>query len=320
MDILVIGISSIFCRRVLPALLTLECIEKIHLASSRNHVHVDIPESHRGKFYCGYDTALRETTPCIAYISLPNHLHAEWTRKALLAGFHVIVDKPAFLDWQETKSILQFARQNNLCLAESTVWPFHPQVQAVRSVFERYDSEPRSIQAVFSFPPLPQSNFRNDPNMGGGSFYDLGPYAVTPGRVFFHDEPLYVSTDILSRNEETGIDTGFVFSAIYPRGRSFQGYFSFDTEYKNSLSILGKGISVTLEPAFTFTNAMISEINIRAGSQSERLTFQPADSFAVFFQGVFNSINAGEWMSWLDVLGRDAHLMHLAAEAAKEKK
>lgn len=320
MDILVIGISSIFCRRVLPALLSLECVGKIHLASSRTSVEVVIPESRRGEFYCGYETALRDTPPCIAYISLPNHLHAEWTRKALSAGFHVIVDKPAFLDWQETQSMLQLAKQKNRCLAESTVWPFHPQVQAVRSAFDRIGSEPRSIQGVFSFPPLAKSNFRNDPKMGGGSFYDLGRYAVTPGRIFFQDEPLYVSADVLSRNEETGIDTGFVFSAIYPRGRSFQGYFSFDTEYKNCLSLLGKGMSVTLEPAFTFTNAMISEIDVRSGSKSERITFESADSFANFFQAVISSIQAAEWSSWLDVLGRDAHVMHLAAEAVKERK
>ena len=320
MDILVIGVSNIFCRRVLPALLSLECVDKIHLASSRTSVEVDIPESRRGKFICGYEKALRDTPPCIAYISLPNHLHAEWTRKALLAGFHVIVDKPAFLDWDETQSILQLAKQNNCCLAESTVWPFHPQVQAVRNSFDRVGSEPRSIQAVFSFAPLPKSNFRNDPKMGGGSFYDLGRYAVTPGRIFFQDDPLYVSADILSRDDESGIDTGFVFSAIYSRGRSFQGYFSFDTEYKNCLSILGRGMAVTLEPAFTFTNAMISEINIRVGSKSERIAFEPADSFAVFFQAVINSIRAGEWMSWLDVLGRDAHVMHRAAEAAGVKR
>ena len=320
MDILVIGVSSIFCRRALPALLSLECVDKMHLASSRTSVDVDIPESRRGKFFRGYETALRDTPPCIAYISLPNHLHAEWTRKALLAGFHVIVDKPAFLDWQETQSMLQLAMQNNLCLAESTVWPFHRQVQAVRSAFEQIGSEPRSIQAAFSFPPLPQSNFRNDPKMGGGSFYDLGRYAVTPGRIFFQDEPLHVSADILSRSEETGIDTGFVFSAIYPRGRSFQGFFSFDSEYKNSLSLLGRGMAVTLEPAFTFTNAMISGVDIRTGSQSERITFEPADSFAVFFQAVISSIRTGEWMSWLDVLGRDAHVMHRAAEAAGVKR
>jgi NDP-hexose-3-ketoreductase len=320
MDILVIGVSSVFCRRVLPALLSLQCVGKIHLASTRTLVDVDIPESRQGNFFCGYDMALRETQPCIAYISLPNHIHAEWTRKALLAGFHVIVDKPAFLDWQETQSIVQLARERNLCLAESTVWPFHPQVQAVRHAFERIGSKPRSIQAVFSFPPLPKSNFRNNPAMGGGSFHDLGRYAVTPGRVFFQDEPMQVFADFLSTDKETGIDTGFVMTAIYSGGRTFQGFFSFETEYRNCLSILGQGMSVTLEPVFTFTNALVSEIDIRVNSHAERLVFEPADSFAVFFQAVIDSISVGGWEIWIDILERDAHVIHLAAEAAKERK
>lgn len=320
MDILVIGVSSIFCRRVLPALLSLECVDRIHLASSRTFVDVDIPESRRGKFFCGYDVALHDTPPCIAYISLPNHLHAEWTRKALLAGFHVIVDKPAFLDWPETQSILQLAKQNNLCLAESTVWPFHPQVQAIQLAFDQIASEPRSIQAVFSFPPLLKSNFRNDPKMGGGCFYDLGRYAVSPGRIFFRDDPISVTADVLCRSDADGIDTGFAISAIYPRGRSFQGYFGFNTEYRNSLAILGRGMSVTLEPAFTFTNTMISEVNIRTDSKIERLAFKPADSFAVFFQSVISSINEGTWMNWGDIMRRDAYVMYLAEKSIKERK
>lgn len=319
MDILVIGVSSIFCRRVLPALLSLDCVDQIHLASSRASVEIDIPEPRRGTFHCGYDIALRDTPPCIAYISLPNHLHAEWARKALLAGFHVIVDKPAFLSWEEAEPILQLARLKNLCIAESTVWPFHPQVQAVKNAFNQIGSEPRSIQAVFSFPPLPKSNFRNDPKMGGGSLLDLGRYAISPGRVFFQDEPVDMTTNILGRNSETGVDTCFVFSAIYSRGRSFQGFFSFETEYKNSLSILGKDLSVTLDSAFTFSNTMLPEINVRTASRSDRIVYEPADSFAVFFQEVIKSIQSGAWSVWLDILERDAYVMHLAEKSAKER-
>ena len=318
MDILIIGVSSIFCRRVLPALLSLDCVDKIHLASRRSQVSVDIPNSRRGIFHSDYEAAIRNTSPCIAYISLPNHLHADWARRALEAGFHVIVDKPAFVSWIDTQSLLHLARQQNLCLAESTVWSFHPQVKAVLGAFDRIGSEPRSIQAVFSFPPLPPANFRNNPQMGGGSFFDLGRYAVSPGRIFFKDDPLFVSANMLSHNIDSGIDTGFVFSALYPRGRSFQGFFSFETEYKNSLLVLGKGLSVSLEPAFTFSDKLISEVNIRVGSRPEKLSFESADSFAVFFESVICSIFEGEWANWLDILERDAHVMHLAYESTKD--
>jgi dTDP-3,4-didehydro-2,6-dideoxy-alpha-D-glucose 3-reductase len=319
MDILVIGVSNIFCRRVLPALLSLDSVDKIHLASSRSQLNVEIPEARRGNVFPNYDEALRNTSPCIAYVSLPNHLHAEWASKALLAGFHVIVDKPAFLSWSDTQVLLKLARIKNLCLAESNVWSFHPQVIAVQNEFIRIGSEPRSIQAVFSFPPLPKDNFRNNPNMGGGSFLDLGRYAVSPGRIFFGEAPLNVSAEIINVNQEAGVDTSFTFSAVYSRGRTFQGFFSFETEYKNSLSIIGKGMSAILEPAFTFPNSMQSELHIRVNSQSEILSFEPADSFAVFFNSVIYSISTENWMSWIDILEHDAYVMQSAQKSIKRK-
>ena len=318
MDVLVIGVSNIFRRRVLPALLSLNCVDKIHLASSHFFSEVDIPVSRRGNYYSGYDVALSQTSPCVAYISLPNHLHAEWTHKALLCGFHVIVDKPAFLNWSEAQPILELAKKKGLCLAESTVWPFHPQVRAVQDAFERLGSEPRSIQAIFSFPPLPKSNFRNDPEMGGGSFNDLGRYAVTPGRIFFKSDPRNILVNILSRSEETNVDMGFVISANYSRGRSFQGFFSFCTEYKNCLTILGERMAVTLEPAFSFTDTKISEIDIRSNSTLQRITFEQADAFTSFFQEVINSIQDGTYMRWAYILERDANVMQLAVNSAEE--
>lgn len=319
MDILVIGVSAIFCRRVLPALLSLTCVDKIHLASRRPSNDIDLPQPRRGEFFCGYEEALRNLRPCLAYISLPNNLHAEWTRKALLAGFHVVVDKPAFLTWQDTEANLKLANDRHLCLAESTVWPFHPQVNAIQQAFAQHGSEPRAIQAVFSFPPLPSSNFRNKPDMGGGSFYDLGRYAVTPGRVFFKDEPTQISTEILSRDPESGIDTSFAISLAYPRGRYLQGFFSFNGAYKNSISIIGDRISASIEPAYTFTDALISKINIRINSEIKELSFRPANSFAAFFEAVIHSIQSENWSAWHHTLERDAYAMHRALACATEK-
>lgn len=319
MDILIIGVSSIFFRKVLPAILSLNSVNKIHLASRRLRVDVDIPEAKRGNFYVGYESALCDVPPCIAYISLPNQLHADLTRKALLAGFHVIVDKPAFLSLDETHTLTQLARQQNLCLAESTVWSFHPQIKAVQDAFSSLGSEPKAIQGVFSFPPLSKDNFRNNPLMGGGSFHDLGRYAVSPGRVFFQDAPTRVSAEVLDVDSVTGVDTAFYISATYPRGRIFQGFFSFDAEYRNSLSILGKHVSITLEPAFTFTSKPITEINLKTDSQSKTISFDPSDTFAVFFQSVIESINFGNWDSWSNILEYDARAIHMAYESIKEK-
>ena len=39
------------------------------------------------------------------YVALPNHLHAEWARRAADAGKHVLVEKPAALTAKELTAL-----------------------------------------------------------------------------------------------------------------------------------------------------------------------------------------------------------------------
>jgi dTDP-3,4-didehydro-2,6-dideoxy-alpha-D-glucose 3-reductase len=312
MDILVIGVSNIFRRKVLPALLDIDSVGLIHTASRRPSLNIEIPTHKRGSFFHGYETALRELSPCLAYISLPNSLHAEWTAKALEAGFHVIIDKPAFMNIEDTNNILDIADKKILCLAEATVWPFHPQIETVKKIFSDAQSEVVSIQSVFSFPPLPENNFRNFKSLGGGSFYDLGAYAVSPGRIFFDDKPNEVWCRKLCVNPEAEVDTGFAINAVYSNGRIMQGFFSFGTEYKNSLSLLGKNMSITIDNVFTVNKDFQVEINFRTKNETKSIKIPSSDIFNNFFSKVIESINDNNYSNWKEDLKLDAEVLNMA--------
>ena len=65
------------------------------------------------------------------YNSLPNHLHAEWTIKALQAGVHVLCEKPFALTLEEVDSMIAASRTSGCALAEAFMYRYHPQTKIV---------------------------------------------------------------------------------------------------------------------------------------------------------------------------------------------
>jgi predicted dehydrogenase len=50
---------------------------------------------------------------------LPNRLHFEWTMKALLAGKHVLNEKPSANTAEETRQMFDLAEQKGLVLLDA---------------------------------------------------------------------------------------------------------------------------------------------------------------------------------------------------------
>jgi D-xylose 1-dehydrogenase (NADP+, D-xylono-1,5-lactone-forming) len=62
--------------------------------------------------YGSYDALLADRDIEAVYIPLPNHLHEEWTVKALRAGKHVLCEKPLALSLPEIDAIESASRQS----------------------------------------------------------------------------------------------------------------------------------------------------------------------------------------------------------------
>lgn len=320
MDVLILGYSDIVRRRVLPALVEIEGVRKIHIATGRVGLKVDIPVDKQGSIIHGYEAALNECHPCLAYISLPNHLHGYWVKKALLNGFHVVVDKPAFLSELDRDEALLIAKKRNLCLAEAVVWPYHDQISALKGIIQTIGSEIHAIQSIFSIPPMPSTNFRNDPASGGGAFNDLGAYAVSVGRIFFEASPIDLHCRVTTRDPHTKLNTGFVFNTFYDNGKIFQGFFSFGTEYRNSIIILGDKISAELNPVFTAGPTAETNMKMRTSNETSNYVIPGCDMFGVFLKSIFSTLENKKFNHWADILKKDSDIFFMAAQTIKELK
>jgi len=305
--ILFLGYSSIVRRRILPILPTIADIRSIAVASLLNFDHIKIPDSIAGTAYSDYETALDESGADIVYVSTINSEHTRWAKAALQRGLHTIVDKPATLNLEDTQRLLDMAAEKNCCLAESTVYAYHPQIKAIQQVFVDNDDLPIRITSTFSFPPMSPDNFRYQRKFGGGALWDLGQYAMTPGRLFFGQEPDEISG--IASDSADGVEISFSVLATYDQDRSLIGHFGFNTAYRNHIEVLGEKTVVWADRIFTTPETLENNITIIQNNQQTTRTVPPASSFACFLQTFVTAIQNQDYEQFGEDLLVDARTM-----------
>lgn len=315
MKCLLLGYSRIAQKRIIPAM-TKSNIRCIDVASRTRASGVVFPKGITGQVFSDYDIALAQSDADLAYISTVNSTHALWAEKALNRGMHVIVDKPAFTHLDDARHLADLSGRNNLCLAEATVFAYHPAVQAIRDAFLSADSQPTHIIATFSFPPLTPENFRYRRELGGGALWDVGPYAVVPGRIFFAREPEEICCRITDWDNE--VETSFSLMMTYSGGHSLVGHFGFNTGYCNRLELLGSDMVVSQDRIFTLPADMATPVHIRQGNQSKTIVVPPADSFSTFFREVIRAIDKGQVQSFAEEMMLDALVLHRMRKACNQ--
>jgi xylose dehydrogenase (NAD/NADP) len=126
-----------------------------------------------------YEALLADPAIDVIYNPLPNSLHAAWTIKAAEAGKHVLCEKPLTLSLAELDRVEAAAKANDVTIFEAFMYLHHPQTRTVlRLVEEDRIGNLRLINSWFNFflPPANADNIRLNPELGGGSLWDVGVY------------------------------------------------------------------------------------------------------------------------------------------------
>ena len=117
-------------RRLIPAIHASER-GKLTAVASRNK---QTAEAYARKWvipvsFGSYEAMLASDQVDAVYISLPNHLHAEWSIRALEAGKHVLCEKPLALTVEEVDQMIDASRAAHCVLAEAFMYRHHPQTK-----------------------------------------------------------------------------------------------------------------------------------------------------------------------------------------------
>lgn len=147
-----------------------------------------IPRAHGS-----YEALLADPEIDVVYISLPNHLHAPWTIKAVEAGKHVLCEKPLALHVEEVDAVKSAARQHGRVVMEAFMYRHHPQTLKVQEIVKSGSlGTLKLIRGSFSFVLSRDGDVRLDPAMGGGSIWDIGCYPISYARTVVGAAPLEV--------------------------------------------------------------------------------------------------------------------------------
>ena len=152
------------------------------LDSARSYAREwDIPQA-----FGSYSEMLESGEVDAVYISLPNHLHGEWTIKALETGVHVLCEKPFATSVEEVEAVIAARDKNNKVVTEAFMYRHHPQTRIVETwVREGKLGQITLIRGAFDYRMGPEGrrpeslNVRLVPEYGGGCLWDVGIYPLS---------------------------------------------------------------------------------------------------------------------------------------------
>ena len=265
---------------------------RLAAVASRSQVSADhyareqrIPRAHGS-----YEALLADPEIDVIYNSLPNHLHAEWTIKAVEAGKHVLCEKPLALSGEEVDAVKAAARNHGRLVMEAFMYRHHPQTLKVQELVKSgLLGELQLVRGSFSFALSREGDIRLDPAKGGGSIWDVGCYPINYVRTVVGEEPMEVFGWQVTG--PTGIDETFVGQMRFANGILAQFDSSFIVPLRWFMEIVGS--ERTLKLPSPFKPGTNEKIYLTRGDQAETIKIKGQELYIGEVENMADAILLG---------------------------
>tara|TARA_B100001093_G_C26817785_1_gene1010534 strand:+ start:452 stop:1480 length:1029 start_codon:yes stop_codon:yes gene_type:complete len=159
------------------------------LSRFRANLNIDI-----NNCYNDYENLLKNNKVDIVYIALPNSLHYPWALKSLNFKKHILVEKPAFINSQETKNIFNHPNFKDFFVGEGFMFRYHPQMTKIIELLKNNEiGQITSMVSTYGKNLLTKKHFFGlfnsskfnkkkrifSKSLGGGVILDHGSYIVS---------------------------------------------------------------------------------------------------------------------------------------------
>lgn len=133
--------------------------------------------------YYEYDELLNSDVDTV-YIALPNNLHFEFAKKALVANKNVIIEKPITSNYKEALMLRDLAKERNLFIFEAITNQYLPNYKKIKELLPSLGNI-KIVQCNYSQYSSRYNSFKEgnvlpafDPNFSGGALMDLNIYNI----------------------------------------------------------------------------------------------------------------------------------------------
>ena len=242
--------------------------------------------------YGSYADLLADKEIEAVYIPLPNHLHAEWVKKAADAGKHVLCEKPFAMSAGEAREAFDHARGKGVLVMESLMYRFHPQwIRAVEIVRSGELGEIHAVTTFFSYMIQDPGNVRNILEIGGGGMRDVGSYAVSAARLVVGTEPIRVLS-LMHRDQALKTDT--LSTGVLDFGKT-RSTFTVGTQSQawQRVDVVGSAGNMTVHIPFNPHTDAPTELTVTAWNGTRVVRMPLADHFVEVFDAFSRAVRSG---------------------------
>ncbi len=187
----VLGVAAIATSRFMPAMNGASSARLVAIASrSLDKAKAVAQEFGVPRYFGSYEELIADPEIDALYVPLPNHLHVEWSVRALDAGKHVLCEKPLCLSANDVLALIAARDRSGRYIEEAFSYRNHPQWAKIAELLSSGAiGAPRAVQCTLAKRFLDPNDIRNNPDQGGGALYDLGSYTISACSAVFRRAP-----------------------------------------------------------------------------------------------------------------------------------
>lgn len=182
---------------------------------TRQYLEVHHPET---LLFTDYQEVLDHPEIHLVVITIPNHLHFDYAKMALVYGKHVVVDKPITTTFKEAETLFKLAKAKDLKICTYQNRRFDGDFLALKELIATKGKE-EIYQVIIRFdryrPEVKQETWREQNHSGAGLWYDLGPHLLDHAIELF-GKPESIQPTISTQRKGAKTDDYFKVTLNYP--------------------------------------------------------------------------------------------------------